>query len=153
MVPQPTLDGQYSAFGSVVEGIEVVGQDFRNPGGCQRGSAETTGYQKDHASSGPPGPPPAFSQNSAEELAKYRAILETSLGEITLEFLPDRAANHVRNFLRLAQAGFYDGTAFHRVVRDFVAQGGLLSDPPASAAGLSKPGAQTSAGVQLKRTT
>ncbi len=59
-------------------------------------------------------------------------MLETSLGNIALEFFPDRAPNHVRNFLRLAQAGFYDGTSFHRVIPDFVAQGGLLStrQPP-----------------------
>jgi peptidyl-prolyl cis-trans isomerase B (cyclophilin B) len=65
-------------------------------------------------------------------LAKYRARLETSLGDITLEFFPDLAPEHVRNFLRLAQAGFYDGTAFHRVAQGFVAQGGLLStrEPP-----------------------
>jgi peptidyl-prolyl cis-trans isomerase B (cyclophilin B) len=79
-----------------------------------------------------PLPAQDFSQMGPEELAKYRVTLETSLGSITLEFFPTLAPNHVRNFLRLAQAGVYDGTAFHRVVADFVAQGGFLPtrEPP-----------------------
>jgi peptidyl-prolyl cis-trans isomerase B (cyclophilin B) len=67
-----------------------------------------------------------FSTESAAELGSYRAVVETSLGNLTLEFLPDKAPNHVRNFLRLAQAGVYDGMAFHRVVKGFVAQTGYL---------------------------
>jgi peptidyl-prolyl cis-trans isomerase B (cyclophilin B) len=60
------------------------------------------------------------------ELGAYRAVLETSLGDITLEFMPDKAPNHVRNFLRLAQSGVYDGMSFHRVVKGFVIQSGHL---------------------------
>ena len=56
----------------------------------------------------------------------YRAVLDTSLGEITLSFTPDKAPMHVRNFLRLAQAGVYDGMSFHRVVKGFVIQSGHL---------------------------
>jgi peptidyl-prolyl cis-trans isomerase B (cyclophilin B) len=67
-----------------------------------------------------------FSKESAPELAQYRAVLETSLGNITIEFLPDKAPNHVRNFLRLASAGVYDRTAFHRVVPGFMIQTGYL---------------------------
>ena len=54
-------------------------------------------------------------------------MLETSQGPITLAFLPDKAPGHVRNFLRLASLGAYDGTGFHRVVRGFVIQGGMLN--------------------------
>ena len=48
------------------------------------------------------------------------------MGTITLEFAPDKAPEHVRNFLRLAQAGVYDGMAFHRVAKGFVIQSGYL---------------------------
>ena len=72
-----------------------------------------------------PAPEP-FSTETADELSRYRAVLETSLGTITFQFFPDKAPNHVRNFLRLASVGFYDGTAFHRVVKGFVIQGGFL---------------------------
>jgi cyclophilin family peptidyl-prolyl cis-trans isomerase len=60
------------------------------------------------------------------ELAHYRAVLETSLGNITIEFFPDKALNHVRNFLRLAAAGVYDQMTFHRVVPGFMVQTGYL---------------------------
>ena len=63
----------------------------------------------------------------AEALAAYRVTLETTAGAITLEMRPDKAPEHVRNFLRLAAAGVYDGTAFHRVVRGFVIQAGSMN--------------------------
>jgi cyclophilin family peptidyl-prolyl cis-trans isomerase len=52
------------------------------------------------------------------------AILKTSLGNITLEFFPGAAPKHVNSFLNLSKTGFYDGTIFHRIVKDFVIQGG-----------------------------
>jgi len=53
-----------------------------------------------------------------------RAILHTSLGDITLKFYAADAPLTVNNFLNLAQAGFYNGTKFHRVIQDFMIQGG-----------------------------
>ncbi len=67
-----------------------------------------------------------FSTESVTDLAQYRAVLETSLGEITIGFTPDKAPEHVRNFLRLASAGVYDGTSWHRVVKGFVVQTGHM---------------------------
>jgi peptidyl-prolyl cis-trans isomerase B (cyclophilin B) len=61
------------------------------------------------------------------ELASYKALLDTTAGPITIEFFPDKAPEHVRNFLRLAQGRIFDGTAFHRVVRGFVIQTGALT--------------------------
>jgi cyclophilin family peptidyl-prolyl cis-trans isomerase len=52
------------------------------------------------------------------------AELHTTAGQITIRFFPDVAPNHVRNFLDLAQQGFYDGTKFHRVIPGFMIQGG-----------------------------
>jgi peptidyl-prolyl cis-trans isomerase B (cyclophilin B) len=59
------------------------------------------------------------------------ALLHTSQGDFTIRFFYDRAPNHVKNFVDLAASGFYDGTLFHRVIRDFVVQGGdpLTKDP------------------------
>ena len=65
----------------------------------------------------PPAGPEPFSTETPDELAAYRAVIDTSLGAITVEFFPDKAPGHVRNFLRLASAGVYDDTAFHRVSR------------------------------------
>ncbi|HXB56560.1 MAG TPA: peptidylprolyl isomerase [Vicinamibacteria bacterium] len=56
--------------------------------------------------------------------AVSRAIIETKFGEIELEFLPEKAPGHVKNFLDLARKGFYNGTTFHRVIPGFMIQGG-----------------------------
>jgi peptidyl-prolyl cis-trans isomerase B (cyclophilin B) len=58
------------------------------------------------------------------EAATPRAVIETTFGEIEIEFLPEKAPGHVKNFLDLAGKGFYDGTTFHRVIPGFMIQGG-----------------------------
>ena len=58
------------------------------------------------------------------QTATPHAIIETKFGEIELEFLADKAPGHVKNFLDLARKGFYDGTTFHRVIPQFMIQGG-----------------------------
>lgn len=52
------------------------------------------------------------------------ATLHTNKGDIQIEFFEGLAPNTVANFVKLAQAGFYDGTKFHRVIADFMIQGG-----------------------------
>lgn len=58
------------------------------------------------------------------DLATLEAVVETDKGDMVIRFRPDKAPNHVRNFLQLARQGFYDGLAFHRVIRGFMIQGG-----------------------------
>ena len=53
-----------------------------------------------------------------------KAILNTNRGAIEVEFFDDDAPNTVENFRKLAADGFYDGLIFHRVIRDFMIQGG-----------------------------
>lgn len=55
---------------------------------------------------------------------EYVAILDTDEGPVEIEFLPAKAPNHVRNFLALSQAGFYEGLIFHRCIPGFMIQGG-----------------------------
>ena len=55
-----------------------------------------------------------------------RVLVETSEGDFEIELFKDRAPVSVVNFLTYVQAGFYDGTIFHRVIRDAIAQGGGL---------------------------
>ena len=52
------------------------------------------------------------------------AVLDTSAGEMKLEFFPDKAPGHVANFIQLAEKGFYNGTRFHRTIPGFMIQGG-----------------------------
>src|SRR5687767_4949480 len=65
-------------------------------------------------------------------LAGVTALLDTTAGPMTIEFLPDKAPGHVENFVKLAEKGFYDGTIFHRVMPGFMVQGG---DPTGTGTG------------------
>jgi peptidyl-prolyl cis-trans isomerase A (cyclophilin A) len=53
-----------------------------------------------------------------------RVLMRTSLGDITIELAPEKAPKSVENFLAYVQAKFYDGTVFHRVIDNFMVQGG-----------------------------
>jgi cyclophilin family peptidyl-prolyl cis-trans isomerase len=122
---QPALDGQYTVFARVVEGIGVA-QKISTLPATATVPAERIEIRKATIRDKPAPVPEPFVAESVEELGKHRAVIETSAGNIEIELFPDRAPAHVRQFLRLAASGVYDGTAFHRVVRGFVIQGGYL---------------------------
>jgi len=61
---------------------------------------------------------------SMSTTTKELAVVTTTKGDITLEFWPEVAPGHVENFKKLAKQGFYDGTAFHRILKGFMIQGG-----------------------------
>jgi peptidyl-prolyl cis-trans isomerase B (cyclophilin B) len=62
----------------------------------------------------------------------YKVSIETGRGTIELELFPQHAPKTVNNFVFLAQDGFYDGVTFHRVISNFMVQGG---DPTGSGRG------------------
>jgi len=62
----------------------------------------------------------ASPMNSSKEVA----VIKTSEGEMVVQFWTDAAPNTIDNFKKLARQGFYDGTIFHRIVKDFMIQGG-----------------------------
>lgn len=68
--------------------------------------------------------PESSTSSSTSEKKIMNATLHTNKGDITIEFLPQQAPNTTANFIKLAQAGFYDGTKFHRVIKNFMNQGG-----------------------------
>ena len=129
---QPALDGQYTVFARVAEGMTVAQKISTVPADGQVPKERIEIRRVTIRDTPPPVPEPFVSATAAEMAAKH-VVLETALGAITLEFFPDRAPTHVRQFLRLAQAGVYDGTAFHRIVKGFVIQGGFMPtrrEPP-----------------------
>ena len=133
---QPGLDGTYDVFGRVSEGI-LVAQKISEVAADEKGRPkERVAVRSVAIRDKPAAGPEAFSTETAAELGAYRAILETSLGNITMEFAPDKAPEHVRNFLRLAQAGVYAGMGVHRVAKGFVIQTGYL---PSRSEPLSEP--------------
>ena len=127
---QPPLDGKYTIFARVSEGIDVGQKISEAPADADGRPIDRIVITKVIVRDTPPPEPLPFSSESAAELAQYRAVLETSKGAVTIAFFPDKAPEHVRNFLRLAQAGAFDGTAFHRVVRGFVIQTGAMNTRP-----------------------
>jgi peptidyl-prolyl cis-trans isomerase B (cyclophilin B) len=127
LADQPALDGQYTVFGHVSDGMEVLQK-------ISEAAVDAAGLLTDRIEikrvtirDTPPPAPEPFMTASVEELRSYRAVLETSAGPITIEFFPEKAPGHIRQFLRLAQGGVYDGMAFHRVAPGFVIQTGALS--------------------------
>ena len=79
----------------------------------------------------------SFKPEEIKKMSETAAIIETKLGNIELRFFPEVAPNHVNNFIELSKKGFYDGTLFHRVIPNFMIQGG---DPNSKASDRSRHG-------------
>jgi cyclophilin family peptidyl-prolyl cis-trans isomerase len=124
---QVALNGKYTIFGRVSEGMDIAQKISEASADAEGRPSERIVITDVSLRDTPPPEPEPFANDSPAALTQYRAVLETSLGPVTFEFFPDKAPEHVRNFLRLAQTGVYDGTAFHRVVRGFVVQTGALT--------------------------
>ena len=73
--------------------------------------------------------PPAMKIDAAKH---YAATFKTEKGDFVIELYADKAPRTVNNFVFLAREGFYDGVTFHRVIEDFMAQGG---DPTGTGTG------------------
>lgn len=127
IVAQPGLDGVHDVFGRVSEGLLAAQKISEAMTDASGRPVERIAIRSVTVRDKPAPTPEPFSTQTVPELSSYRAVLETSLGDIAVEFLPAQAPNHVRNFLRLAQAGVYDGMAFHRVARGFVIQTGYVA--------------------------
>jgi peptidyl-prolyl cis-trans isomerase B (cyclophilin B) len=124
---QPALSGKYTIFGRVSEGLDVVTRISESETSADGKALSRVEITSVTIRGTPPPEPEPFSTETVAQLAAYRAVLETSEGAITIEFFPDKAPGHVRNFLRLAQAGVFDGMAFHRVVKGFAVQTGSVT--------------------------
>ena len=124
LADQPTLGGQYTVFGQVFDGMDVLQKISETPVDASGLATERVAIKRVTIRDKPA---ERFITESAAELGGYRAVLDTSMGAITIEFFPDKAPEHVRQFMRLADAGVYAGMAFHRVAPGFVIQTGALN--------------------------
>jgi cyclophilin family peptidyl-prolyl cis-trans isomerase len=118
--PQPALDGKYTAFGEVVEGIDVVEQISRVP--VDRDGLTQKPIRILKISIEPKKLEP-YVNASLQDLRKV-VSMNTTLGTIEIEMEPDWAPRTVQRFLMLSATGWYDHTAFHRIAKGFVIQGG-----------------------------
>lgn len=128
--PQPSLDGKYSAFGRVTEGLDVVENISRIPTapGTEMAAnpVRILSVKIEKKKTQP------FKDATVDELRRT-VTMKTTLGTIRIKMEPDWAPNHVRNFLMLTETGWYDHTSFHRVAKGFVAQAGMADSRPGSA--------------------
>ena len=69
-----------------------------------------------------------------EEASRLEAVISTDVGVIRFEFRPDKAPRHVQQFIKLARAGFYDGSSFFRAVQRGLIQGQMPTLFPGSLA-------------------
>lgn len=127
LADQPALDNQYTVFGQVSDGLDVLQTISASPSD-DRGLA-TERFEIRHMTVRDR-PAEPFVTETVAELGQYRAVLDTAEGPITMEFLLDKAPNTVRQFMRLAASGVYNGMAVHRVAPGFVIQTGALSSRP-----------------------
>jgi peptidyl-prolyl cis-trans isomerase A (cyclophilin A) len=77
--------------------------------------------------------------NKAASSSNPVVVIETSMGDITLELFKDKAPKSVENFLEYVKAGYYGGTIFHRVIKGFMIQGGGLTEAVTPKSGLRAP--------------
>ena len=143
------LDGKFTVFGEVVEGLEnlrklgALGTDTgkpKKPVALERATIEVMPYTADAAmeaidkfiaeknidtqkrnwKTSLPRPPQAKFTSTVD----YFWILETNKGKVHIKLMPDVAPMHVSSTIYLTKLGFYDGLKFHRVITGFMAQGG-----------------------------
>lgn len=105
--------------------------------GCGSSDSASTGADTAAAEAGAAKSWSSAPKMTIDENATYTAALKTSEGDIQIALEPKQAPMTVNNFVFLAKEGFYDGTTFHRVIPDFVIQGG---DPEGT--GMGGPGYQ-----------
>ncbi|MEO8597856.1 MAG: peptidylprolyl isomerase [Candidatus Solibacter sp.] len=127
--PQPPLDGKFSAFGRVNEGMDVVEKISQAPNHADGLVEKPVRILKVTIEKKKVEP---FATATVDELRRT-VTMQTTLGTLKIKMEPDWAPNHVRNFLKLAETGWLNGTGFHRVMKGFVAQGGTENSRPNSA--------------------
>jgi len=113
---QGHLDRKFTAFGRVVEGMDVVEKIAETPTDAEGLAQRRIVMRSVRIRPSPLARP--------EELRKYRVILESPLGNIAIAVMPEVAPRHARHFVALAGGGFYDGTTFHRIYPGYMMLGG-----------------------------
>ena len=124
---QPSLDGQYSVFGRVTEGLDIVQKISRSPASGDGITAGGGGILDKPVRILKVTIEPKKQQpflNATKDELRRTVTLKTTLGTVRIKMEPDWAPENVRAFLMLTASGWYKGTGFHRIAKGFVVQGG-----------------------------
>jgi cyclophilin family peptidyl-prolyl cis-trans isomerase len=122
---QANLDSKFSVFGRVVEGMDAAAA-ISSAGATAAGiAAERITISKVTIREKTP---------TVEQMKLMKAVIETSLGTISLQLLPEAVPNATRHFVRFARSGFYDGTTFFRVSQKYFLEAGYPGDWPQDSA-------------------
>lgn len=122
------------------------------PSGTQNDTAVSATTSSAEAPASPATAPASPKAEENRPMSDYKdkvAELHTSEGEIDIRFFPDVAPNHVKNFIDLAQKGFYNGTKFHRVIPGFMIQGGDPNTKSADTSGWGTGGSGKNVGAEF----
>jgi cyclophilin family peptidyl-prolyl cis-trans isomerase len=124
--PTETEDGAGSDDGDGTDGDEPAddGTDTTEAGGEEEAAAEPLPCPPEDGTAERTTEFPAAPPSCLEDGVDYVATMETDVGTIEIDLLEDEAPATVNNFVYLARYGYYDGLDFHRVIPDFVIQGG-----------------------------
>lgn len=107
----------------IVGGYFVYTNNFKEKGVSEEKEPLTNAPIQAETSTTPP-LGSSSTENTSSDPKTMIALFKTNKGEIGIEFFSDQAPKTVENFVKLARAGFYDGTRFHRVIKGFMVQGG-----------------------------
>ncbi|HSO75166.1 MAG TPA: peptidylprolyl isomerase [Blastocatellia bacterium] len=118
---QTNLDSKFSVFGRVVEGMDVAAAISSASATAAGMAAERIGITKVTIRQKTP---------TADQMKLMKAVIETSVGTVSLQLIPEAAPNATRQFVRYARSGFYDGTAFFRVSQKYFLEAGFPGDWP-----------------------
>jgi peptidyl-prolyl cis-trans isomerase B (cyclophilin B) len=122
---QANLDSTFTVFGRVVDGMDTAAKISTSPATAGGVASERIEIKKVTIRAKTP---------TVDQLKDIKILVETSLGNVKLQLLPDKAPNTARAFVRLAKSGLYDGTTFFRVSQNYYLEVGYLGDWPQDSA-------------------
>ena len=118
---QANLDSTFTVFGRVVEGMEVASSISTSPASAAGVANDRIEIKKVTIREKTP---------TLDQMKAMSATIETSLGNVKLQLLPESAPNTARAFVHYARSGMYDGTSFFRVSQKYFLEAGYLGDWP-----------------------